>query len=638
MIDIIEHHRAFIISIAGEYVAHRFDLLGSGWIHVRQGMECQGLEGYRYSADSPPADSCCWTNKGNQQEGERIRSLLPKTYVPMEWHLDFKSGYRWHQSIWHKDITFGQKLGVDIKVPWELARMQHLPMLAWAFGLTASTGNMDGAKVYLHEFQHQILDFLAANPPRYGVNWCSTMDVAIRLVNWLVAFDLFHSWGAVFDRAFLAVFERSIYEHGSHCFENLEFSMRARNNHYLANIAGIFIAAVYLPEGHETNKWYEFARQELINEMGYQFNAEGTNWEASTSYHCLSTEMLLYCGMYSLALTGRKQVVFPDWFWERLERALEFVQDIRKDNGEIPQFGDNDSGRFVKLWPCYSKRISSDKQPHQTYWDENNLNHDHLLGLGALLFSHGNICFKDETPVVAFMGNVLGGKQIASYHSKTSNQDSQGCTTVGIGVGLAKGRYCSQEISQSVNYAITLPVASLANQRKCLAYPEFGIYIYKSSDFYLAIRCGGIGRCGKGGHAHNDQLSMELRVEGIDIIRDPGTYLYTPLPEQRNLFRSTQAHFTPQWKGKEQNSWEDGVAGLFTLIHSSHAQCLAFGADGFAGVHYGFGRPVYRIIRLRQDELVITDIGGDAIPQAYCWKYFSPGYGRRVRSDHDGTQ
>ncbi|MBP2627458.1 MAG: Heparinase family protein [Firmicutes bacterium] len=648
MMDILESYRDVILSIAAEYIAHRFDLLGSGWIQVSYGMECRGLGGYRYHAGGEPRVGAIRTfsliNKSNQQEAERIGSLLDKTYVPIDWHLDFKSGYRWQSAVWYKNVTFGQRPGVDIKVPWELARMQHLPMLAWAFGLTVRSGDVGVSKVYLDEFQNQILDFLAANPPRYGVNWCSTMDVAIRLVNWLVAFDLFRSLGAVFNNGFLEVFERSIYEHGSHCFQNLEFSLTGRNNHYLANIACLFITAAYLPEDNEVNKWFEFAKNEIINEMEYQFNAEGTNFEASTSYHCLSTEMLLYCCIYSLALTGSKQVVFPDWFWERVERALEFVQDIRKPNGDIPQFGDNDSGRFVKLWPCYSKRTCSEtikiyanldgyssEQPHQTYWDENNLNHDHLLGLGALLFSRGDMGFMAETPEVGLVRNLLGGKGVDSYHNKTSRQDFKRFTAGVTGEGLAERWYYYQEANHNVSYTIKVSQTSLKSQPRSLAYPEFGIYIYKSPDIYLAIRCGGIGRCGSGGHAHNDQLTIELSVNSIDIIRDPGSYLYTPLPKERNRFRSTQAHFTPQLRGMEQNSWEEGIAGLFTLSHRSNAQCLAFGSEGFAGVHYGFGRPVYRIIRFIQDGLVITDFGGNSIPQEYCWKYFSPGYGRLIK-------
>ena len=93
ILDILEHHRDFIISIAAEYIAHRFDVLGSGWIQVRHGMECQGLNNYQYHTSSKQAagavHSSSLTNKSNQQEAERIASLLDKTYVPIDWHLDF---------------------------------------------------------------------------------------------------------------------------------------------------------------------------------------------------------------------------------------------------------------------------------------------------------------------------------------------------------------------------------------------------------------------------------------------------------------------------------------------------------------------------------------------------------------------
>ncbi|MCT8140287.1 heparinase II/III family protein [Anaerobacillus sp. CMMVII] len=132
---------------------------------------------------------------------------------------------------------------------------------------------------------------------------------------------------------------------------------------------------------------------------------------------------------------------------------------------------------------------------------------------------------------------------------------------------------------------------NLLDRLEGFSYPEFGLYIYKSTQLYLAIRCGSNGQNGNGGHAHNDQLSIELTINGKDIIKDPGTYLYTPLPEKRNLFRSTKSHFTPQCPGKEQNSWVEGLNGLFHLKNEAQAKCLHFSEQGFIGVHYGFGFP-----------------------------------------------
>ena len=97
-----------------------------------------------------------------------------------------------------------------------------------------------------------------------GVNWVCTMDVAIRAANWLIAYDLFFSSGAKFDAPFNRLFTRSIYEHGQHIVNNLEWSTTARTNHYLANIVGLIFISCYLSNTPETSIWLAFSIQEFI--------------------------------------------------------------------------------------------------------------------------------------------------------------------------------------------------------------------------------------------------------------------------------------------------------------------------------------------------------------------------------------
>jgi hypothetical protein len=114
------------------------------------------------------------------------------------------------------------------------------------------------------------------------------------------------------------------------------------------------------------------------------------------------------------------------------------------------------------------------------------------------------------------------------------------------------------------------------------AYPIFGVYLLRVPRVYLAIRCGPRGQNGLGGHDHNDQLSIELQVDGEDWILDPGTYLYTPLPEARKRYRSVRAHFAPQLAGPEPASLDQGP---FILGPGNEAACLYWGEGGFAGVN-----------------------------------------------------
>ena len=51
-------------------------------------------------------------------------------YKTIDWQRDFKSGYRFSSKKWYKSQRKNIPPGVDIKVPWELSRLQHLPQMA----------------------------------------------------------------------------------------------------------------------------------------------------------------------------------------------------------------------------------------------------------------------------------------------------------------------------------------------------------------------------------------------------------------------------------------------------------------------------------------------------------------------------
>ncbi|SDD80077.1 heparinase II/III family protein [Sporomusa acidovorans] len=659
--------------ISNLYVTHYFDLLGSGWVQVKKGMDCLGLEGYRYEDLTVNGYEGNMINRANRRESEAIRILIDKKYIPIDWQLDFKSGYRWSEKTWYMEIKYGHKPGVDIKVPWELARMQHLPILAWTYGFIA-----EDKEKYAREFRNQILDFVVENPPRFGVNWRCTMDVGIRVANWLVTYDLFKAFGTEFDDEFEAVFARSVYEHGRHCYENLEYHPKYRNNHYLSDIAGLLFAASHLESNSETDVWLSFAVQELISEMDFEFNPDGSNFEASTNYHRLSTEIMLYCAILCLTLPAEKKralmnydfklhrvkpnlkrpceqeyninttQLLPDWFWELLERACEFTLHMLKPSGDAPQIGDNDSGRFFKIWPSYLKRTVaetiniyenlegySELPLDAEYWDENVLDHRHILGVAGVLFNRQDFLayVEPDNPEVALIKAWLKGKTISSYRQKEQlrRPRAQGRKIN----NLSSGDICdwlamlNKEFGKPVTYEFTSnnKEKELTDGLAIYSYPDFGLYIYQSPLLYLAVRCGSIGQNGLGGHAHNDQLSIELTIDGGDIISDPGTYLYTPLPAKRNKFRSTGVHFTPLDKDKEQNDWIAGQRGLFQLFNKAKAETKYLGIDGFVGMHSGFGKPVYRVIKLQGNHVYCYDFNVNEKIQIGK-KSFSRGYGK----------
>lgn len=650
------------LALAQLFRGHKFDLLGNGWCRVHYGMTAFGVEGNVYSTNETVTvdHEGEWLAREissvNLSYAKKVWTLIDADYEPIPWQIDFKSGYTWSAKTWYTEIAYGHLPGVDVKVSWELARMQHLPMLARAFRVAEASER----NVYVREFRNEVLDFIATNPPQFGVNWHCTMDVGIRVANWLVAYDLFRTFGASFDENFERVFASSVYDHGRHIIRNLEYSPELRSNHYLSDIAGLLFAALHLPASDETDVWLAFALQELVSEMEHEFHEDGSNFEGSTSYHRLSTELMLYGALFAVQMNEirrerlllykpslhrvqpplksieeqsfdlvRKEI-FPAWFWERLAKALRFTSDLLHEDGTIPQVGDNDSGRFLKLNPVYDVLTEEEAvtkyenlqgfpvRKNALYYDENILNHEHLREAYHVLCG-----FDIEQPV--------------SFETAFIQSLAKEIPTIRLADNLlsVSNSLCVRDFVDTLpltgldvqEYHFSKPRESISRLR-CYVYTGMGLYIFKSPHLYMTVRCGDVGQNGNGGHAHNDQLSITLQIDGEDVIADPGTYLYTPLPQRRNEFRSTASHFTVQKDGMEQNPWHPGSEGLFSLAReATFAKVLLLTPNAVVMEHSGFGEKVYRIVEVFEEDVCICDYG-DGIKRWELSGRFSNGYGK----------
>lgn len=441
----------------------------------------------------------------------------------IDWNRDFKSGYIWPR-IYHKEIHCKDYTkGYDVKVPRELSRFQHLVVLGKAYWYT-------GNETFASEFVHQVDHWIEENPPSIGVNWQCTMDVAIRIVNWIWGFYFFKDAKAV-NNDFVIRFLKSCLVHGRHISSNLEWSENGTSNHYLSDLVGLLFLGLTFPEFKESNHWLELGTAELLNELEKQIYDDGMDYEASTAYHRLVLE-LYYSSMLLSRLNGRE---WPRQTCERIHRMFSFVKGIIKPDGFIPQMGDNDSGRLQIL-------------AHQE-----DLAGSYLLPIGALLFNDRSFKLKGvRFPEEAFW--LFGPDSAESYALMTAGEDIQ-----------------------------NLPSCHFENS---------GLYVIRSKRNYLISMCGSNGQNGNGGHAHNDKLSFELQIRGRDVIVDPGTYLYSGDCHKRNLFRSTHYHNTVVVDGQEINHFDP--AKLFQLKDSSRTENVIFSRKGdkqeFIGKHEGYLR------------------------------------------------
>jgi hypothetical protein len=569
-----------------KYLEHRFDLLGSGWERNTYSGSAPGLENYRYDNNLLVAEFDAegkWLNlvlrAKHLDKSKKIWTNIQGNYTPIDWQKDIKSGFRWSANKWYKDQRDKYFSGADLKVPWEIARFYHLPQLA----LYASQNN-DKRDLILREFQNQVIDFIAANPPRMGVNWTSTMEVSIRAVNLLIAYDLFRQidQNKILSSSFHQIFSDSIYEYGKHIFNNLDRRKKFSSNHYLSNLTGLIFISAYLPETDKTRKWLHFSVNELINEIGNQFLPDGGNFESSTGYHMLTSQFVILI----LAVIAGKGMIndIHQEIQDKIFRIGIFAKSLIKPNGEIPQIGDNDSGRLLKLSPIgkfmtYHEvkekylHLKHIQQEGEKYWDENVLDHRSTLayfdGIAESddFNNYGNLFPLERSFIRCIAGDFKLRNN--SYPFITGNIISKDNIDSNYQYHKIYQYQQRHEIEPDNKMAL-----SLSNNISHLFFPDTKLIIFRSDRLYLIINSMSNGQNGNGGHAHNDKLSFELNIDGNDIIVDPGTYLYTSLPARRNLFRSVKYHNTLIVENEEQNRWEDDIMGLFRLENESICQIV----------------------------------------------------------------
>lgn len=508
-----------------------FDFLGAGQRHVSQ---------HFHSGDFPrPWRLVVRRHIATNVEDQRC----------IDWQIDPISGFRWRPSIRSSAIRYGDQPCVEVKWPWELGRLQYLPAIAAQISDPISDHGVQSASV----IRDHIVDFVRSNPPGFGVQWLCPMDVGIRIANLLVAVDLARAAEIKFEHKFLQLVCATARDHGRHIARNLEWGDRLCSNHYLANVAGLLFAGAYLGDDLEGQDWVAFAGRELVLQIRKQFHTEGSNFEASTCYHRLSAEMVVYSVALMMWISRERPDLAKRW-WEgrvpnyhpspaapptprvlssrgvwhpfdadaqrRISGMGSFTRSLLRGDGSVAQIGDNDSGRFMRL-----------QQTDDPAADL--LDHTHLCHAIDALFGR-------PLPEVAPEAHWL-----SKWVSNALLDD-----------------HCQESLGQAV------------------AWRDFGLYVWRHGCLHVTLRAGHVGQGGNGGHAHCDQLSITLAIDGVPMIDDPGTGVYTPNPDMRNRLRSSGVHSTVQLPSSEQGSWLAGRWGLFAMKDLAKASLVSFGDRG----------------------------------------------------------
>lgn len=397
----------------------------------------------------------------------------------IDWHTDCKTGLSWPPRYF-RDIDYNNpERPSDVKMAWELSRLQWLVPAGQAYLLTAD-------ERYAQAVRNVLEQWIAANPCAESVNWSCTMEPALRIFTWTWFFRVFHASPAWADRGFREHFLRALYLHVEFTERHIERS-DINGNHYTADAAGLVVGGLFFGRGRQAARWASQGWTILQGEIALQVFPDGVDFEASVPYHRLVAELFLWPAMYRQA----QGLAVGDAYRERLRAMARFTAAYAKPDGQAPLWGDADDARALPL---------------------------------------GTQTINDHRYLVAMIGLTLHDPALRH------------------GVGGPRGEVF-WSFGADAAQAMHVQAPALGSQ----AFAQGGFYVMRTGRDHVFIDAGPLGLAGRGGHGHNDCLAFEAVLDGVPLVTDCGAYLYTASYEERNRFRSTALHNTPQVDGEEIN-------------------------------------------------------------------------------------
>jgi hypothetical protein len=460
----------------------------------------------------------------------------------IDWHRDPISGYQWPQKYW-ADYDFFHCNAADVKVIHELNRHQHLPRLAKAFFLT-------GDELYAREAVGQMESWIDQNTKWTGVNWQSSLEIAIRAISWMWTIFLLLPSESLHEQSARRI-SKSLLSQLDHIYRYPSL-YTSPNTHLIGEATALFVGGLLFQEVPGARAWYEFGTETLAAELQRQVADDGVYREASSYYHCYATDFYLQ----ALALARWNRLTFSEWVWARVEQMIEFVMHISRPDGSMPLMGDDDGGRALALsfedYRCFTDGISS----------------------GTVLFSRNDF------------------KSRVQFHEES------------LWLFGAEGWRMFEALPSQAPMDLSRAYADSA-----LFIQRSG---WGDRDSHLVFDCGGLGMQ-TGGHGHADALSLTLFSGGREILIDPGTSVYNAAPEWRTFFRSTRAHNTVVVDGYSQStpggpfSWKrKAKTNLRKHISLPEFEYVDGEHDGYSALPREIGHR-RRLIHIRPDYWIVLD-------------------------------
>jgi len=440
---------------------------------------------------------------------------------PVTWTRDYLRKVTAPDAHWSTIDYLDPAVAGDHKLVWELNRHQFLVTLGLGYAHT-------GREVYAERAAQLLAAWLDANPPKRGVNWASSLEVAYRAIAWLWAMRLM-AGSPAFTNALVARWLKALEVSARHLDRYLS-TWFSPNTHLTGEALGLLYLGTQLPELAAASGWRDRGWAILLGQLPRHVRPDGSYFEQATYYHRYTIDIYLHARTLATA-HGLAGVAAAD---DALQRLAQFAAWTARADGTIPLFGDEDGGR--------------------------------------LLFLDARDCDDVRSPV-ACVAAITGDAALAHAGAPATDELAWLLGPEGV------ARF---------DRIVSQPPADTARAFRDGGFYVMRDG-WEGDSATLTVDCGPLG-VDNGGHAHADTLAFDLAIGGRPVFVDAGTVSYTTSPAERDLMRSSLVHNTVSLDGESSSvpggafRWAHMTAGVLDAWHATAAGAL------FEGHHDGYHR------------------------------------------------
>jgi len=347
---------------------------------------------------------------------------------------------------------------------------------------------LTGRRDYLAEIERQLTSWIDQNPFQRGLNWTSALEVAFRALSWLW---IYHLTGKHMEDRFRRRLVIALDHHGRHIERNLSLYF-SPNTHLQGEAVALHALGRLCPALPRGRQWRLKGHEIAVRQAEFQVRQDGSHFEQSAYYHMYALDFFLLHAVLSEP---------SDFYRETVLRMAEYLAALMGPSRTLPLIGDDDGGRVFHPFGARERFGRA------------------TLATCGVLFDRPEWVI-DESDL---------DQQAAWWFGKRAERRVQ---------SAVRGT-----LSTSAGH----PPESVASR----LFTHSGMAVMNAGRVQLLMDAGPFG-WGSGGHSHSDTLSLVVRLDGEEILIDPGTYTYCD-PLWRDRFRGSAAHNTIRVDRRDQS-------------------------------------------------------------------------------------